>query len=162
MMGGFIMDSIGRLNTIKLAAIPGAIGWSLIATATNVPMLIVGRLLTGLASAWGTSPAIVYITEIAKADMRGSLISSAPTYASLGMVLAYLQGWLINWRVVAWMCIIYTVVPAVIIMFIPESPAWLVSKGRIEQAGKSLDWLYKYHAQPEHKVKASGFASIDN
>lgn len=37
-------------------------------------------------------------------------------------------------------------------MFIPESPAWLVSKGKIEQAGKSLDWLYKYHAQPEHKV----------
>lgn len=50
MMGGFIMDSIGRLNTIKLAAIPGAIGWSLIAMANNVPMLIAGRLLTGLAS----------------------------------------------------------------------------------------------------------------
>lgn len=83
-IGGFLMDSIGRLNTIKLSAIPGAIGWVLIAMATNVPMIIIGRLLTGLASAWGTSPAIVYITEIAKADMRGSLISSAPAYASLG------------------------------------------------------------------------------
>lgn len=50
MMGGFIMDSIGRLNTIKIAAIPGVIGWSLIAMANNVPMLITGRLLTGLAS----------------------------------------------------------------------------------------------------------------
>lgn len=103
-------------------------------------------------AAWGTSPAIVYITEIAKADMRGSLISSAPTYASLGMVLGYLKGWLIDWRLVAWLCNIYTIVPAILIMFIPESPAWLVSKGRDEQAGKSLDWLYKYHAQPEHKV----------
>lgn len=35
-------------------------------------------------TAWGTSPAIVYITEIARADMRGSLISVAPAYASLG------------------------------------------------------------------------------
>jgi facilitated trehalose transporter len=48
--GGFIMDSIGRLNTVKLAAIPGVLGWILIAMATNVPMLIMGRLLTGLAS----------------------------------------------------------------------------------------------------------------
>lgn len=40
-------------------------------------------------TAWGTSPAIVYITEIAKADMRGSLISSAPAYASLGKSRSY-------------------------------------------------------------------------
>lgn len=50
MMGGFLMDSIGRLNTIKLAAIPGVIGWCLIASANNFYMLLAGRLLTGLAS----------------------------------------------------------------------------------------------------------------
>lgn len=44
------MDSIGRLNMIKLAAIPSALGWVLIATATNVPMLLTGRVLTGIAS----------------------------------------------------------------------------------------------------------------
>lgn len=32
----------------------------------------------------GTSPAIVYITEVARPDLRGSLISLAPTLASLG------------------------------------------------------------------------------
>lgn len=50
--GGFIMDSIGRLNTVKLAAIPGVCGWTLIAIATNFEMLIIGRLLTGLASGY--------------------------------------------------------------------------------------------------------------
>lgn len=45
-------------------------------------------------SAWGTSPAVVYITEIARADIRGSLISSAPAYASLGKlrILFYTRG----------------------------------------------------------------------
>lgn len=98
---GFVMDWIGRLNTIKLALIPSAIGWVLIAMASNVPMLIIGRVLTGFGtskshllrqrgsllstvSAWGSSPATVYITEIARADMRGSLISFAPAFASLG------------------------------------------------------------------------------
>jgi facilitated trehalose transporter len=149
--GGFIMDSIGRLNTVKLAAIPGVLGWILIAMATNVPMLIMGRLLTGLASALGTSPAIVYITEIARADMRGSLISFAPAYASLGMVLTFLKGWFFSWRVVAWTCLGYTVIPCILIMFIPESPAWLVSKGKIEQASTSLAWINKYQPQPENK-----------
>ncbi|KAJ8984016.1 hypothetical protein NQ317_012239, partial [Molorchus minor] len=150
-IGGFFMDSIGRLNTIKLAAIPSVIGWSLIASATNVPMIIAGRLLTGFASAWGTSPAIVYITEIARADMRGSLISSAPTFASLGMVICFLKGWFMHWRTVAWLSNIYAIVPCLLIFFIPESPAWLVSKGRIEQAAHSLRWINKYQPQPENR-----------
>lgn len=44
---GMIMERIGRLNTIKLAAIPAIVGWGLIAGATNVPMVIIGRILTG-------------------------------------------------------------------------------------------------------------------
>lgn len=47
---GVLMDSIGRLNTIKLAVIPSVIGWTLIATAWNVPMIIAGRVLTGIAN----------------------------------------------------------------------------------------------------------------
>ncbi|KAH1003338.1 hypothetical protein HUJ05_011262 [Dendroctonus ponderosae] len=166
---GFVMDWIGRLNTIKLALIPSAIGWVLIAMASNVPMLIIGRILTGfgtsksqlesqsrsllsLISAWGSSPATVYITEIARADMRGSLISFAPAFASLGMMLAFLKGWLMHWRTVAWMCLGYSIVPVILIqLFIPESPAWLVSRDRIEEAAKALRWLHSNQPQPEQR-----------
>lgn len=48
MTSGVVMDWIGRLNTIKIAAIPAIIGWILIANATNVPMVLIGRILTGL------------------------------------------------------------------------------------------------------------------
>lgn len=48
--GGFLMDSIGRLNTIKLATIPVVIGWILIAVAKDVPTILVGRFFTGIAS----------------------------------------------------------------------------------------------------------------
>lgn len=44
------MDAIGRLNTIKIATIPVVIGWVLIATAKSVPMILIGRLLTGIAA----------------------------------------------------------------------------------------------------------------
>ncbi|KRT79410.1 membrane transporter [Oryctes borbonicus] len=151
---GALMDWIGRLNTLKLTAIPVTIGWILIATATNYPMVLIGRILTGVAGAFGTSPAIVYLTEIARADMRGSLISCAPAYASLGMVLAYLKGWFMDWRTIAWVCNIYTVLPCVLMFFIPESPAWYISKGKIEEARKSLEWIHKYQPHPPNKTQS--------
>lgn len=58
-----------------------------------------------------------------------------------------------HWKTVAWLSNIYAVVPCILICFIPESPAWLVSKGKIEQAAKSLRWINKYQPQPENRVK---------
>lgn len=84
LFAGFLMEYIGRLNTIKIAALPCVVGWILIATAPNFYCLLGGRILTGLGSAIGTSPAIVYITDVARPDLRGSLISTAPTLASAG------------------------------------------------------------------------------
>ncbi|XP_055640398.1 facilitated trehalose transporter Tret1-2 homolog isoform X2 [Toxorhynchites rutilus septentrionalis] len=151
LVAGVIMEFLGRLNTIKLAAIPCIIGWIAIALADNFFWIMVGRVLTGFACAIGTSPAIVYITEVSRPDMRGSLISSGPTIASLGMVIAYAKGAYMNWRLVAWINIIYTIVPVLLIqLFVPESPVWLVSKGRIEDAARSLKFLYKKYPQPEH------------
>lgn len=49
-IGGFVMERFGRLNTIKIAAIPSICGWIMIATATDFYSILFGRLLTGLAS----------------------------------------------------------------------------------------------------------------
>lgn len=73
------------------------------------------------------------------------------------MVIAYLKGWFLDWRTVAWMCNAYSIIPCILIMFIPESPAWLVSKGKIEEAAKSLNWINKNQPQPENKVKLHDF-----
>lgn len=134
------METVGRLRTLQIGSIPCVAGWILIALSTNVPMLLVGRLLAGLATALATSPAIVYITEVARPELRGSMISFGPTLASFGMVLSYLKGAYLDWRLVAWLNIIYAVVPVVLVeLWVPESPVWLVSKGRIEDAKKSLE-----------------------
>lgn len=69
------------------------------------------------------------------------------------MIIAYTKGAFMNWRLVAWLNIIYTLVPVILIqLFVPESPVWLVSKGRIEDAAKSLKYLYKAYPQPDHTV----------
>jgi facilitated trehalose transporter len=172
---GFIMEKIGRLNTIKIAAFPAITGWIVIATANSVYPIMVGRILIGLGcskkmevkeiknkgiklfffafAAWGTSPAVVYITEVARPDLRGSLLTSCPSLASLGMVIALVTGAYLDWRMVSWLSLIYTIVPIVILQFfVPESPVWLVSKGRREEATKSLEILYRKYPQPQHTV----------
>ncbi|KAK4877990.1 hypothetical protein RN001_010496 [Aquatica leii] len=156
--GGFIMDAIGRLNTVKIMAIPSIIGWSLLALATNVPMLIIGRLFTGIAMEWAANPAAVYITEISRPDVRGSFTSSCSLGVSIGIILVYVQGWYLDWRIVAWICVGYTIVSTVFIFFLPESPTWLISKNRTQNAKKSLEFFYKYQPQPENKN--SSFAEM--
>ena len=81
---GMVMESVGRLNTIKLSAIPIAIGWVLIASASNVWCLLAGRILIGVGVSLGASGQTVFVTEIARPDLRGSLTSFGPTLASLG------------------------------------------------------------------------------
>lgn len=46
-LAGFLMESIGRLNTIKIGLIPCVIGWTAIALAPDVMTIIIGRMLTG-------------------------------------------------------------------------------------------------------------------
>lgn len=46
---GYLVDKIGRLNTVKVGAIPYIAGWILIATAQDLRMLIIGRCFTGFA-----------------------------------------------------------------------------------------------------------------
>lgn len=73
-------------------------------------------------------------------------------FSILGMVIAYCKGWYLNWRTVSWLANIYVIVPLILVFLIPDSPVWLVSRGRIEDAKKSLDWFNRNQPQPERKV----------
>lgn len=70
------------------------------------------------------------------------------------MVIVYIKGAFLDWRMVAWLNIIYTIVPVVLMqIFVLESPVWLVSKGRVEDAARSLKYLYKGYPQPDHTTQ---------
>ncbi|KAJ3618249.1 hypothetical protein MTP99_006269 [Tenebrio molitor] len=158
LLSAVLMEKWGRINALKVSALPGVVGWVLLATAVNFPMLLVGRILLGIASALSTSPAMVYVTEIARKDMRGALLSFGSTFVALGTLLIYLKGWLISWRLIAWLGNIYVIVPFILQFTLPESPLWLISKGRIEEAKKSLQWLHKY--QPPLEFQNKSFAEM--
>lgn len=155
---GILMDKIGRLNTIKVAMVPAVIGWCLTALAKNMTVIIIGRALIGIASAFGTSPAVVYITEISNPKMRMSFMQFYPTYVALGMIFTYLGGWYMHWRLLAWISNIFAILPCLGVFLIPESPLWLIQKGKLKEARDALNWFHKY--QPLIPGKDETYANI--
>ncbi|KAK4878044.1 hypothetical protein RN001_010550 [Aquatica leii] len=144
-LAGVLIDYLGRLKTIMLSGVSGVIGLLLIAVASNMSMIISGRIMMGITLMLIGNPTAVYISEISRPDVRGSFLIFVQVFMSIGMVLTYLKGWVIHWRTIAWLTNVYLVVPIIIIFFIPESPAWLVSKHKIKEAKKSLNWFYRYN-----------------
>lgn len=69
------------------------------------------------------------------------MTSCAGVAATLGFFLGYLLGTLVTWREVALICLTIPVFTVIAICFVPETPLWLLSRGREKQARKSLQWL---------------------
>lgn len=82
LVAGILVDIIGRIRTLKIAAVPYVVGWIFIAWSPSLVYIMIGRILTGFSLAMGTSPAIAYITEIARPDLRGTLICLGPSMTS--------------------------------------------------------------------------------
>lgn len=59
----------------------------------------------------------------------------------LGVFIQFLLGTFLNWRTVALINIVFPVTAMICLLFIPESPHWLISKRRFDEAKKSLQWL---------------------
>ncbi|XP_046387341.1 facilitated trehalose transporter Tret1-2 homolog isoform X2 [Ischnura elegans] len=134
---------LGSKKTIAISMVPFAIGWMLISFANGLPMLLIGRIVTGLSNTFGNTPCIVYITEVSSPHMRPMLTTTGPTISSLGVLLVYVLGWLYSWRTAALVPAAWSLVCLAALFTVPESPVWLASRGRLDEARKAIYWFYK-------------------
>nr|XP_032510956.1 facilitated trehalose transporter Tret1-like [Danaus plexippus plexippus] len=86
-LSGYLMDAIGRRRTLIVSEVPLIIGWILVASAVNVPMMYVGRLLIGLGSGMVGAPARVYTCEVSQPHLRGMLGALASVGVSTGVLI---------------------------------------------------------------------------
>ncbi|KAH7566401.1 hypothetical protein ACOSP7_022859 [Xanthoceras sorbifolium] len=138
---GQMAEYIGRKGSLMIAAIPNIIGWLAISFSNDSSFLFMGRLLEGFGVGVISYTVPVYIAEIAPQNMRGSLGSVNQLSVTIGIMLAYLLGLFVNWRVLA----ILGVLPCTLLIpglfFIPESPRWLAKMGKTEDFEASLQVL---------------------
>ncbi|CAK9831237.1 Facilitated trehalose transporter Tret1 [Anthophora retusa] len=139
--GGPCIEYLGRRNTILSTALPFIAAWLLIALATNVTMVLVGRALCGFCVGIASLSLPVYLGETIQAEVRGTLGLLPTAFGNTGILLCFIAGMYLDWRNLALVgaCL---PIPFMILMFtIPETPRWYISKGKKKRARKSLQWL---------------------
>ncbi|MCY4253145.1 MAG: sugar porter family MFS transporter [Flavobacteriaceae bacterium] len=139
-------NRIGRRKTLILIGglyVVSAMGS---ASVNNPNLFGFFRFIGGLGVGASTVAAPVYISEIAPAKKRGRLVGLYQLNIVLGILVAFLSNYLISqlisseaWRIMIGMEAIPALIYCFLVVNIPKSPRWLITKNRISEAQKVLD-----------------------
>ncbi|MDD5173457.1 MAG: sugar porter family MFS transporter [Candidatus Omnitrophica bacterium] len=136
---GAITDRFGRKKVLIITALLFAIGAIGASLAANVGGIIAFRFIIGVAIGVASYTAPLYISEISPPEMRGALVSLNQLMITCGIVVSYLVDYALSvgsneWR---WMFALGAI-PAIILVigmvFLSESPRWLVSRSMTAEA----------------------------
>lgn len=148
-VGGWIADRVGRINGLFLSAVFALIGGALQSATQSLDFILVARVVTGLGTGALTAITPVYISEVSAADHRGGFLGYVFIANYLGISVAY---WLdfglsfvdggnsaLRWRfLLAFQCFAALLLLTGI-KFLPDSPRFLASAGRFDEAREVLE-----------------------
>ncbi|MCY8928750.1 sugar porter family MFS transporter [Bacillus subtilis] len=145
--GGRLADRIGRRKTILNLAFLFFIATIGCSFAPNTSVMIICRSLLGLAVGAASVTVPAFLAEMSPAEQRGKTITQNDLMIILGQLLAFTCNAVIGtsmgeyahvWRFM----LILATLPAIFLWFgmliVPESPRWLASKGKVEEAFRVL------------------------
>ncbi|XP_068626589.1 facilitated trehalose transporter Tret1-like [Battus philenor] len=152
-LGGPLIEVIGRKLTIIGTSIPFFIGWMLIANANGVAMVLTGRAFCGLSVGIGSLAFPVYLGETIQPEVRGSLGLLPTALGNTGILLAFFAGMKLEWRELAFLGGALAIPFFLLMIITPETPRWYVTKRRAEDARKALQWLRGKNVNIEKEMR---------
>jgi sugar porter (SP) family MFS transporter len=139
---GPVVDRIGRKVTLIVLSAVFSAGAVLSALAPDTTILVVARVLLGLAIGGSSLVVPTYIAEIAPPTLRGRLVSMNQLMITIGIFASYLVGYAFaesgGWRWMVGLAVVPSLVMLAGLFTLAESPRWLLSRGRTEDARKAL------------------------
>jgi SP family galactose:H+ symporter-like MFS transporter len=142
---GWIAATLGRKRSLILGGVLFVLGSLLSGAAWSPETLIAARVILGLAIGLATFTAPLYLAEVAEQHIRGAMISLYQLMITIGILVAFLSDTAFsysgNWR---WMLGIIAL-PGVLFLLglflLPDSPRWLMMRGRKREATEVLQKL---------------------
>ena len=128
---------------LTLEWLSGVSSWS---GELGISVLLIGRVLYGIAIGFAMHGAPAYIAEMAPPSYRGLLVSLKEAFIVLGMLLGYTSGMIFNYSVGGWRYTYAVALPIAVAMSIgiyllPPSARWLCLRGRLDDAKASLAFV---------------------
>lgn len=173
---GMLSDFLGRKKTMLIAALMFSISAIGCAACSGFRDLVVYRIIGGFGIGIVSIVSPVYISEVSPARVRGTMVSFYQLFITIGFLLAYLVNYLIlkgasldstapelgvrmfnneYWRGMLGCETIPDLLFLFVIFFIPESPRWLIVKGRDEQAHSILRRIYGSEKEAQEGLAAT-------
>lgn len=179
LLAGYLADRYGRRFSLSLNLLIYTLGGLISAVAVNYEILLVSRLIVGIGIGGEFMIGIVMLSEMVSTRFRGTAIGAINVGAGgLGNFLSYglfllllgpletpLGGPDAVWR---WSFVILAV-PALLVVFyrrrLPETPRWLLSRGRVDEANRSLavlasDTLRPTDARPPVELRPEDLSPV--
>ncbi|KAF2879391.1 hypothetical protein ILUMI_26786 [Ignelater luminosus] len=136
-----LLDVIGRKNTLLLVAVPQLIAWILTALAENIWIYYLAASFSGIGIVGTYVTVPVYVCEIAEPKVRGTWGNVVSIFIFLGIFLINVIGAYNDIKTIALICGWLPIIYVLLFFSMPESPYYLLMKGREEEANKALTLL---------------------
>ena len=149
---GILMKKFGRKWTMISLVAPFILGWALVAWAQNFVMLLFGRFIIGLAGGAFCVSAPQYSGEITEIQIRGIVGTFFQLLINVGILFVYIVGAFMS---VFWTSIISAIIPilfGLVFLLMPESPVYLITEKREDDAKKSFKWLRGDSYDPQYEI----------
>ena len=165
--GGWLSDYMGRKLTVYATAAVFVFSAIVTALCYQVSGLLVGRFLVGVGVAVSAIVDVTYLNEISPPEWRGMVVSCNELFVTVGVLLAFLMGWLVaplpkGWRLLFGFPIVISMCWLSAMFNLPESPKWLLATGRSDDAlrvYRTIEGGNEAAAQKEHAAAAASLAA---
>ncbi|MCE4966226.1 sugar porter family MFS transporter [Staphylococcus chromogenes] len=148
---GPLSEKLGRRRLVFIISIIFIVGTLVLALAPTVEIVVLGRFIIGLAVGGSTAIVPVYLSELAPTDARGSLSSLNQLMITIGILSSFLVNYALSpfdaWRWMLGLAVVPSLILMIGVIFMPESPRWLLEK-RGEKAARDVMKL----TYPDHEI----------
>ncbi|MCE5745976.1 sugar porter family MFS transporter [Staphylococcus pseudintermedius] len=155
-LSGPLSEKLGRRRLVFMISIVFIIGALILALAPTMEILVLGRVIIGLAVGGSTAIVPVYLSELAPTDARGSLSSLNQLMITIGILASYLVNYAFapieGWRWMLGLAVVPSVILMIGVIFMPESPRWLFEK-RGEKAARDVMKLTYPASEIDHEIE---------
>lgn len=173
-VAGLMSDGLGRKRTMLVSAFLFSVSAIGCAVCGDFNQLVVFRIVGGFGIGIVSIVSPIYISEIAPAQKRGSLVSLYQLAITIGFLMAYLINYFVlrgadtgstsaglwprmfnseYWRGMLGFETLPDLLFLLVILFIPESPRWLITRGRDGKAARILGGIFNSSEEVARQIE---------